>query len=152
VYFVFGCGVAVTYLVAAAWFAPVAPLFGIPLMVLCATIGAFTNAGIILSGDGIAWYALVPRWRFRVVPWQAVRGVRRNFFGRGGVVYITVESGRYEPTVRGEPRPGRTEILEVWLRTVVNSDELVPAVEEWLRWRDAVAEAPGVTSADAGTW
>jgi hypothetical protein len=138
VFFVFAFAVVIAALVAVGWRAAVALLFGIPLVAFVVAIAAFLNAGLILSREGIEWYALTPRWRFRKVPWDAVLGVRGQHHDGRGVLYLIVESGCYERWVWGTPHEGRTAIIEIRLGTVVRGAELAEAIEEVLRRRDEV--------------
>ena len=72
-----------------------------------------SHGGLVVSPDGLAWYILRPRWRYRVVPWNAVFEVHRTF-GFLEPIRLDVRQGRYEPWVWGKPQPNRVLTLEVW--------------------------------------
>lgn len=70
------------------------------------------HGGLIVSRDGIEWYVLRPKWRYRKIPWHAVLDARRNRF-RNPEVRLVVESGRYEPWVWGTPRRDRVAEIPI---------------------------------------
>jgi hypothetical protein len=122
-----------------AWFAPVALLYAVPVFAVVLAVVAFAHAGLILTDEGIEWYALRPRWRFRKIPWHAVLEVKRSLFGLFGPIRLVVEFGRYEAWVWGTPRPGRRLDFEIWTRGLVGGEELLPAIQERLKARDEAA-------------
>lgn len=79
------------------------------LLLLCAAL----HGGVTVSREGIAWYILRPKWRYRVIPWSAVLDVRKSLFGLNPVRLI-VEHRRYEPWVWGTEQPDRRSEVEVW--------------------------------------
>ncbi len=122
------------------WWSPPALLVVVPFFSVIVALIATGNATVTLSPAGIEWHTLLPRWRFRHVPWEAILSVRRSLFGFGNRIDLTVAPGRYEPVVWGSA--DRPQTIDVWQTTVVRGGEFVEAVEEWLRWRDGVvAEA-----------
>jgi hypothetical protein len=123
-----------------AWFAPLALFFAAPVLGVILAIGALGNAGVILSPEGIEWYALDPRWRFRKVPWHAVVEVRKGILGIGGRIRLVVHAGRYEPWVWGTPTPGSLDDIEMHPVVLVRGDELLEALRAWLKWRDAAEQ------------
>jgi len=126
-------------LAATAWMAPVSLLGTVPLFAIVLAVAAFGNPGVILSEEGIAWYALRSGWRFRKIPWQAVLEAKRSFLGLLGPVRLVVESGRYEVLVWGTPRPGRNLDVEIWTNALVGGEELLQALRDWLRARGRVS-------------
>lgn len=142
--FMIGAVLAVAAIGAAGWLAPLALLFVVPLFAVVLAIGAFSNAGLILSDDGIEWYALRRKWRFRKVPWSAVIGVRRRFLGLDPIV-LTVEGGRYERWVWGTPRRDRPIDFGIWTNALVGGGDVLAALRRRLAEREpATAEAdPG---------
>lgn len=125
------------------WWSPPALPFVVPFFSVILALIATGNATVTLSPAGIEWYAVLPRWRFRHIPWEAILSVRQSLFGFGNRIDLTVTPGRYEPVVWGSADQPRT--IDVWQTTFVRGGEFVEAVEEWLRWRDRV-----VTEAAAG--
>ncbi len=135
-----------------AWISPIAllytlPVFGIVLVLLVTGI-----EGLILTEEGIAWYALHPRWVFRRVPWSGVIKARRGFIGFGtfsvGPIMLTVEFRRYELWVWGKPRPDKRATIEIWQRWLVPCQplRLWDAIEYW---RNQPAQEPDTTATDA---
>jgi hypothetical protein len=124
---------------------PAALLFAAPCLALALALAAFGNAGLALTREGVAWYALHPRWRFRMVPWDSVLGARRGPTERGPI-RLSVEAGRYEAWVWGNPRGDRQCSPEIWVDALIDGDEVLGAIEDWLRWRDREVE-PGTAGA-----
>jgi hypothetical protein len=100
----------------------------VPGLAIGLAVAAVGLPGLTLSPDGIAWYAVRPRWRFRTVPWGAVRDVHPRPFGLGAALHLIVAPGRYEPWVWGEPRRGGDVTLEIWLRGLERGDEVLDAI------------------------
>lgn len=89
----------------------------IAMIGLCLSISlcAMLHGGLIVSREGIEWYILHPRWRYRVVPWDAVLDIRKTLFVLHPIRLI-VEEGRYERWLWGTPRPDRRMDIEIWPR------------------------------------
>lgn len=117
---------------------PMALWYAFPLFGLVLVLAAFLNAGLILSDEGIAWYAVHPGWRFRKVPWSAVLDVHRGLFGLGGQIVLVVKSGRYEPWVWGTPRRDEQIEIEIWPNTLASGEEVLPSLQQWLSSQDRV--------------
>jgi hypothetical protein len=113
------------------WWHPPALLFAAPLLAVVFTLVAFGNAGVVLSPSGIEWYAIRPGWRFRRVPWSAVRDVRAALFGFGNCITLTLDPGRYEPWAWGRVRPDRPIEVQLWRTTFVDGDELLDALRHF---------------------
>ncbi len=152
VYLALPFAVTVIAIVAIGWFSPPVLLFALPLFAVVLTIGATSNSGLILSHEGIEWYAVTPRWRFRKIPWKAVRSARLGFFGFGrtyfGPIILTVELDRYEWWAWGTPRRDKCLTIEIFRRYLVRHDEIWDAIQHWLQYRDREAAA-GITDARA---
>ncbi len=52
----------------------------VPALCFSLLFCALLHGGLIISREGIAWYILHPKWRYRVIPWQAVLDVRKDVF------------------------------------------------------------------------
>ena len=110
---------------------PLALLPMIPILGLVLMLYGFLTAGLILSRDGIEWYALHPRLRFRTVPWDAVVDVRSGLLGLGTWIRLIVKSDRYEPWVRGTPRPDQLTEIQLWPNSLTGGAALRAAIEQW---------------------
>jgi|GEM_PF-5757294 len=97
--------------------------------VLLVSFASLLHRGLILTGDGIRWYTIHPRFVYRLVPWSAVRSARPGWLG--AVIRLEVEPGRYEPTLRGTNRSPIVIHTREWVR----GDELLEAIEARLRER-----------------
>src|SRR5262245_53112565 len=134
-FLVFPCATAALTMAVIGWQFPIALWSAVPLIGLALALTAFGNAGLILSREGVEWYALSPKWRFRRVPWHAVLGVRRGLFGLGNRIDLIVLSGHYEPWAWGTPRRDQQRVLEIWPTALVRGDEVLEAIKGWLRRR-----------------
>jgi hypothetical protein len=85
------------------------------------------HGGLIVTPTGLAWYTFCPRWRYRVVPWDAVLDVRRTL-GFLEPIRLDVRHGRYEPWVWGKPQPNRVLTLEVWSNGYASGQDLWDAI------------------------
>jgi hypothetical protein len=83
-------------------------------VLLCAAL----HGGLILTDDGIAWYILRPAWRYRFIPWSAVRDVRKFLFVLHPVRLIM--------------KPGERELC-VWPKEYIGGERLWDAIHE--RWQ-----------------
>lgn len=107
--------------------------YAVPGLCLVTAFALALHGGLILTRDGIEWYAVHPRWRFRRVPWSAVLDARPGWLGAGHSVRLVVADGRYEPWVWGTPEPGgRREV-------VVHTRDLAEGAAVWDAIRDARA-------------
>jgi hypothetical protein len=131
--------VAVATVAGIGWWAPIGLVYAVPLMGLMLALVALGNSGLIVSREGIEWYALHPNWRFRKIPWHAVVDVRKGLLGLGGWISLTVESGRYEPWAWGTPRPGRQLTIEIRPLALVRGDEVLDAIRNRLALAREVA-------------
>lgn len=68
----------------------------VPALCMTLLFCSLLHGGLIISHEGIAWYILHPKWRYRSIPWPAVLEVRRTLFGIFHPIHLTVEHGRYE--------------------------------------------------------
>jgi hypothetical protein len=124
--------IALTLIGVVGWRLPTALWVCVPMLGLTLVLAAFLHAGLILSRRGIEWYAIHPQWRFRKVPWHAVRDVRRGLFGFGGQIVLTVESGCYEVWVWGRPRRDREITIEIYPNALARGEEVWGSIQEWL--------------------
>ncbi|HVL12957.1 MAG TPA: hypothetical protein VM529_10355 [Gemmata sp.] len=143
VYILIPFAVGLVAIAATAWFAPLALLYTVPTIAVALAIVSLGNAGLIVTRDGIEWYALRPRWRFRAVPWDAVIDVRRSLFGRGNAIRLKVKPGRYEPWIWGTPHPDRPQTIVIHLIPLCDRDDLLTAIQA-ARWQ----HDPSVVSLD----
>lgn len=86
------------------------------------------HGGVLVSTSGIAWYVLTPRWRYRVVPWDAVRGLSRCRWGQRKIL-LDVQPGRYEPWVWGSPQPDRPMTILLDTRNLAEGDAVWPTLQ-----------------------
>jgi hypothetical protein len=99
---------------------------------------ALLHGGLIISSNGIAWYFVRPAWRYRVVPWDKVRDVRKTVFGLMEPVRLIVDHDRYELWVWGNPRPDR--MMEIEIRTIgyAGGEAIWDTIHRFWRRRDEV--------------
>ena len=89
--------------------------FAGPGLGLVLLISAANRGGLIISQEGIEWYILRRKWRYRTIPWRNVRDVRKTLFGLLGPIRLIVDHGRYEPWVWGALRADRQ--IEIAIHT-----------------------------------
>ncbi len=134
-FLLFPFGIAAIFIVGIAWMQPLILAIVVPFFALVLTLVATGNSGLILSPEGLEWYALHPRWRFRKVPWHAIVSTRNGFFQLGyapfGPVLLTVEFGQYERWVWGKPRRDKHATIEIWTRHLVCGKNLWESIERW---------------------
>lgn len=102
-----------------------APALGLTLL-----FASLLHGGLVLSPEGIAWYVLTPRWRYRFIPWGAVIEAQKSRFGQPRI-RVTAEPGRYEPWVWGAVRPGRPIGVTIWTRNYADGEHIWPAVHHF---------------------
>jgi hypothetical protein len=86
------------------------------------------HRGVVLTRDGIEWFVVQPRWRYRRVPWSALIEVRPGWFGAGQAVRLVVADGRYEPWVWGTPKVGGRREVVITTRDLAGGAALYDAI------------------------
>ena len=142
---------AAVALVGIGWLAPAALLFSVPMFAVILAVVSAGNPGLIVSHEGLQWYALRPRWRFRKVPWDAVVDARRGAFGLGTSIHVVVRSGKYEPWAWGTPELDGQAAIDIWPMALRGGDAVFPTIRNWLSWYDQVTGVGADAHADAPT-
>ena len=115
----------------------------IPFLCFSLLFCAFLQGGLIISGEGIEWYILRPKWRYRAIPWQAVLDVRKTRFGLHPIGLI-VEHGRYEPWLWGTPQRDRQMDIDIWSNGYAGGEAIWDAIQYFWSSRDRVADVAAV--------
>jgi len=115
----------------------------IPLLCLSLLFCALLHGGLIISSEGIEWYILRPKWRYRAIPWQAVLDVRKTRLGLHPLRLI-VQHGRYELWLWGAPQPDRQMDIEIWPNAYSGGEAIWDAIQHFWSSRDRVAGVAAV--------
>ena len=97
----------------------------------------------MISSEGIEWYILRPKWRYRAIPWRAVLDVRKSLFGLQPIRLI-VEHARYEPWLWGTPQRDRQMDIEIWPNAYTGGEAIWDVIRQFWSSRDRVAGVAAV--------
>lgn len=122
-----------------AWRIPDGLWVAIPGLCVSLLFCACLHGGLTLTREGIEWYVIRPNWRFRTIPWAAVRDVRKSLFGLLPRIRLVAAPGRYELWVWGTPRPDRPMEVEIWTQGLTGGDAVWDAIHQFWSPRDGVA-------------
>lgn len=112
----------------------------VPALCLTLAFCSILHGGLIVSAEGIEWYVLHPKLRYRRIPWQAVIDKRKVFFGTMPPILLVVESGKYEPWVWGTPRCNRTIEFVIYTNSLVRGRTLWDAIQQFSLSREPTAD------------
>jgi hypothetical protein len=107
-----------------------------------ATMCILLHGGIVISSDGIGWYVVTPRWRYRFVPWEAVNDMAQSRWSLHHHINLDVQPGRYEPWVWGTPRAERPMIIKLHISALVDSHAVWETLQEFYAWYQVEKRTP----------
>jgi hypothetical protein len=113
------------------WMKPAALWVAVPFLTCIFVARMTVRYGLILSHAGIEWFILSPQWRYRSIPWSAVKHIRWSIFGYGGWIILYVEGGKYERNVWGTPRRERTMTYPIYPHSFALGRGVWDALHNW---------------------
>lgn len=122
----------------AGWYDFDAVIYFGPVLAGILTLVTLLQPGIEVTDDGLNWFILRPQWRYRFVPWTAIRELKRSFFGIGDRIRLICEPGRFHRPIWGTK--ARPRVIELSRRSFVRGGELIEWIESVLSERQREQE------------
>lgn len=119
------------------WMKPTALWIAAPFLTCVFVLRMTVRYGLILSHSGIDWFVLSPQWRYRSIPWSAVKDIRWSLFGYGGWIILSVEGGRYERTLWGSSCRERMMTFPLYPHSYALGRDLWDTLHDWWLIDDA---------------
>jgi hypothetical protein len=112
--------------------------FWLAVLGICLSLAfcALLHGGLVISHEGIEWYILRPKWRYRFIPWHVVLDVRKSLFGVLHPIRLIVKHGRYEPWLWGTPQPDRKMDVEIWPNGYADGEAIWDTIHQFWSSRD----------------